>query len=235
MLIKPKKKFWMPSVAPLYAAAGGGGGGPVFTYAGTDSTNTGYATFISGPGGYGTNNNINIGAATSDRFVIVATADANGYAISSLTVNGVALNQDVTTPTGDAATQIFSGLVGTAGGAGIATITVNYASGAGYTNRYIDVWTGTGLASNVFKHTATLAGASSTTIPVNAGDFLVAVQPNAGYDFSTSTETPVTRSDNALGGSPDLVSGEWNTIISTNAAFTVQTTHTMNASIASYR
>lgn len=27
MLIKPKKKFWMPSIAPYYAAAGGGGGG----------------------------------------------------------------------------------------------------------------------------------------------------------------------------------------------------------------
>jgi hypothetical protein len=202
--------------APAVAAV------PVFAFKGTDSTNSGTGVF--------TSTTIDIGPARPDRLVIVATSDQNGNTLSSVTVNGVSLNLDVSNAPN---VQIWSGLVTT--GSGVATVVANYAGG-GFTGRVIDVWTATGLASNLVKHTAIFAGTSSATISVNAGDFLIAVEPFGGVTFTGSAPdtTPMMRSNPSV-TPPTLVSGEWNTITANNASFIVTASASLNAGcVASY-
>jgi hypothetical protein len=205
----------------------GAASGPVFTFRGTDSTNSATSVF--------TSTTIDIGSARSDRLVIVATSDQSANAISSVSVNGSPpLNLDVTAG-GGPGLQIWSGLISS--GSGVATIVVNYASGASFTGRVLDVWTATGLASNVVKHTATFAGTSSATISVGAGDFLVAAEPFGGVTFTGSAPdtTPVMRSNPSV-TPPTLVSAEWITITTNNASFSVTASASLGTGcVASYR
>jgi hypothetical protein len=173
---------------------------------------------------------VDIGSARPDRLVIVATADANAIAISSLTVNGAALNLDVT----GNGLQIWSGLV--TSGSGPATIVVNYAGGAAYTGRALYVWTATGLASNLVKHTATFSGTNSTTINVNAGDFLVAAEPYSGVTFSTADPTTPVPHTNATVTPPTLIAYEWNAITNNASPLTVTASASLGTgALASYR
>ena len=183
---------------------------PAYLYRGTAFENTGFNT-----GTY----SVNIGTASSDRLVIVATAIGISTTITSVTVNGVTLNQD-TFQNSTWALGIFSGLV--TAGSGAQTIIVTYVNGA-FQNKDVFVWTATGLNSNLVKHTMTTIlgnSPSSGSINVTSGDFLfvIAKANSAATTFGTSTEAPhATNVDSEV--SPD-VAADW-TIISTNAAFQV--------------
>lgn len=220
---------WAGSI-PLMGAGKPAAGAvtPTFTYDGTDQ--------YSGTGGAFTSTAINIGAATSDRFIIVALADQNGVTLSGVTVNGVALAEDVNNGAGNHI-HIYSGLVGATGGAGAGTIIASYDPSASFTGRVIMVWTGTGMASTAgAKHTAAAtANLTSISINVSAGDFLVAADPFGGVTYTTSTETPTATHTNSVVDPPTLIAAEWNTIASTNAAFAVNINAATVYAAASYR
>lgn len=209
--VKPKKFFSIPIVSGKPAAAGP----PVFTFRGVDNTNTGASAF--------TSTTINIGTATADRFVIVGTLDQNAVGVSGITVNGVSLVPDTQRFTaGNPGAYIYSGLVGTTGGTGVATIVVNYVGSSAFTERTMIVWTGTGLSHTAGAAT-TVTGSPSNTlnISVQAGDFMIVATP-FGYTYGGSTQAPTTiRSEPSSTSVYTQFGPEWNTITSTNASFAI--------------
>ena len=201
-------------------------GGPTFVYAGTDQYN--------GAGGPFTSTSVNIGSATSDRFVVLALTDQNGVAISSVTCNGVALNLDGTPYTVGPGLQFYSGLVGTTGGAGTATIVVNYGSPAGYTGRALAAWVGRGMShtSGAAATTSPVTG-TSITIANNAGDLVLALA-----DYSTSFTGSETLSGTVINSAvapPTLVAPYLLGAVSSHSPFTFTAGTAENMIAAVYR
>jgi hypothetical protein len=198
-----------------------GGGGAVFTFKGQDGTNSA-GTF--------TSTTVDLGTASADRRVIIATTAPNG-GLSGCTVNGVTLLQDVqANPAGNPQTVIYSGVVNT--GSGAATIVITSAAGL---VQFL-AWTGTGGSSALVKHTSTsgTGAPSSISIAVDAGDFLIVADPFSGFTYAGSTETPTaTRTETNTTG--HVGAGEWNTIISTNAAFSINAGSADFMAAASYK
>lgn len=198
----------------LLTGAGGtlkrGPSGPTFTFAGSDGGNPATTAF--------TSTTINIGAATSDRFVIVGATDQNNVALTSVTVNGVSLAQDCNDTGGG---RIWSGLVGTAGGAGAATIVSTY-TGAAFTDRAQFVYVGRGMTNTAGASTTGTqsAGGTSFSINVTAGDLLVGINKFT-VTYGSSTVAPTASNTRTYGAAGNSSSPWWNTIASTNASFTV--------------
>ncbi len=203
----------MPVVIVL-PAGGAAPSGVVFTFRGADTTNVSSVVFNS--------TTIDIGSATADRFVIIALSDQNGDSVISITCNGVLLAQDVQN-TVSRGVFIWSGLVGTAGGAGPATIVATFGSLAGFTDRNMIVWTGTGMANTAGAATTANGSASTLAINVTAGDLLItSVASVLTYSGSTQAVTAV-RTEGHPSPVYTMSSGEWNKIVSTNAAFSIAT------------
>lgn len=184
-----------------------------FVFSGADATSVGANQF--------TSTTIDIGPATADRYVILAMSDQNATGISSVTVNGVSLAPDTQNLVSRGA-YIWSGLVGVAGGAGPATIVMNFGATAfaGFSDRIVIAWTGRGL-TKTNGAAAVATGAGSINLAVTAGDFLISCVP-AVETFNGSTETPTaTRSKAGAGPVYTQTSAEWNTVVATNAAFAV--------------
>lgn len=188
----------------------------VFRGSGTDSSGNSNATF-----------SIDIGPASADRLLIVASAVGTSTTITSVVVNGVTLTPDITAVNAFRV-GINSGLV--TAGSGAQNVVITWAA-ASFFEKSAFVWTATGLASNVVKQTT--SGITSGNINVTAGDFLFAVSRSVvGFpDFATSTETPDgTRTVGSL-----TTSADW-TVDATNAAFSVNAGATSNQMVAaSYR
>jgi hypothetical protein len=202
--------------------------GPTFVFAGSDDA------FTAGSGSTSTftSTSIDIGTATSDRFVIVAAADQNANPLPSVTVNGVSLTEQIN----DGATsgRIWSGLVGATGGAGAATIVLNY-TGAGFTDRAIFVYVGRGMSNTTGAATTVgTAGSAPTSmnISVTAGDLLVGVN-RFTLNYSGSTQAPTATNANAAG--PTFQSPWWSTILATNASFNIAFGAGANACAATFR
>lgn len=208
----------------LGAGKPGGAAGPTFTFAGSDGGNPATTAF--------TSTTIDIGAATSDRFVVVGAVDQNNLALTSVTVNGVSLAQDCNDTGGG---RIWSGLVGATGGAGVATIVTTY-TGAAFTDRAIFVYVGRGMANTAGAATTGTqsAGGTSYTISVTAGDLLVGINKFT-VTYGTSTTAPTASNTKTFGASGNSSSPWWNTIASTNASFTVGFSSSTRGCGATYR
>lgn len=182
-------------------------GGTSFAFSGSDTTNTSATAFISTV--------IDIGPATADRYVIVGATDQNATGITTVTVNGVNLAPDIQS-TVSRGCYIWSGLVGTAGGAGVATISLAFGA-ASFSDRIIMVWTGRGM-TNTAGAATTATGSNTLNIAVTAGDLLIAIEP-ASVIFG-GPETPTTnRTQPGAGPVYTQTGAEWNRIIATNATF----------------
>ena len=199
------------------ASVGAGGSPPsakTYTFRGSGSSTAGgsVATF-----------SIDIGTASADRVVIAKSTVDTATTITSVVVNGVTLNPDVTA-VNTYRVGIHSGLVTT--GDGAQNVVITWAS-ASFQEKNAFVFTATGLSSNTVKQTAN--GVTSANINVTAGDFLFGVARNvAGFpDFATSTEAPdATRQVGA-----DNTSADW-TVDTTNAAFSVNAGASSNQMVA---
>lgn len=150
----------------------------------------------------------------------------NGTDLTSVTVNGVSLNKDVSEPAGNGC-SIWSGLVttgsGTNGGNNVTIVTP-----AAFVELDVALWTAVRLNSNVVKHTA-LSTTSPFSINVTAGDFLFAVEVSGTVNWSGSTETPFSIHSLNLENAAD-----W-TIIATNASFSVVSGLNNSQCAATYR
>lgn len=203
------------SVIIVLPGGGTAPGGKSFTFSGADTTNIGATAF--------TSTIIDIGPATADRYVIIAATDQNGTGITTVTVNGVNLALDIQ-QTISRGCYIWSGLVGTAGGAGVATIFLAYGAAA-FSDRIIMVWTGRGMTNTVGAATTATGASPTLNIAVTAGDLLIAAAVNGPNTFG-GPETPTASHDKAGAGPVYTQTGaEWNRIIATNAAFGI----TLNA------
>ena len=195
--------------------------GPTFTFRNSASTTAAGAAIST---------SVDIGTASADRLIIVsAMYGTTGVAVTSITVNGTSLTAD---ENGTLGVAIYSGLVTT--GSGPQNVTVTWASGS-FNNRGFALWTATGLNSNLVKqHTnfSTISG----TISVTAGDFMVGSFFSSGgtSTWAGSTEAPTVRT--VFSPSPSGQAPEWNTIASTNAAFSADHTGSAgNTALATYR
>lgn len=189
-----------------------GAAGPTFTFAGSDGGSPAALAF--------TSTTVNIGAATADRFVIVAATDQNSLALTSVTVNTVPLAQDCNDTGGG---RIWSGLVGATGGAGAATIVSTYGAGAAYTDRAIFVYVGRGMTNTAGASTTATQSAGGTSLsPVNvtAGDLLVGVNKFT-VTYGGSTQAPTASNTLTYGAAGNSSSPWWNTVSSTNASFSI--------------
>jgi hypothetical protein len=159
---------------------------------------------------------VDIGTASADRLVVIASAHQKGDTLTSVKVNGVTLTRDADGFSGTTRACIFSGLV--TSGSGSVTVEVNNSSGATFTSRSVVVWTLTGLSSNLVKQTvASATNVSSVSIDVTAGDFLFASKYFSG---GTPTYSGSTQAVDALRSIGVQRAGEW-LVASTNAAFSV--------------
>jgi hypothetical protein len=202
-----------------------GGGSPTFTFLGSEGkefSNT-TATFTT----------IDIGSASADRFIIVVIGRQNGVAVTGVTVAGVSLAQD-TSQTPGRGIYIWSGLVTT--GSGVQNVVVSTGSNDSFADCSIFCWSGTGMANTSgASATGGNANASSATISVTAGDFMVAGFPFACSN-SGSTQAPTTaRTATGTASGQVTQSFDWNTIVSTNASFSVGISNTQAIVIAAYR
>jgi hypothetical protein len=213
---KPYKKFWGMTNAALSGAAPPAVG-PPYVFRNVASTSASGAVFST---------SIDIGTASADRLVVVATATQNAVAVSTVVVHGVTLTADVNSAAGAA---IFSGLV--TSGSGPQTVTVTWASGT-FNMRGFSLWTVTGLSSNVVKQTG--SGTTSATINVTAGDlmFSSAEFSSAGTaSWSISTQVPAA-THGMFVANPGGTGADW-TIASTNASFSVNPNiGNLNATVA---
>jgi hypothetical protein len=193
----------------------------VFTYAGTDGTASSSTSAF-------TSTILSIGPAVSSRYVIVALADQNSVTLSGVTVNGISLIDDVDATFGAGSNpglHIYSGLVGTAGGAGNATIVANYV-GAGFTGRAIGVWYATGMAHTTGAVQTAFSNTGANTINIasaNAGDFIVGLT-YINETFGSSTQAPTATPVTATFAPPDLVTPYWNVVTSPATPFAVTAT-----------
>ncbi len=162
------------------------------------------------------NYSIDIGTASSDRLIIVASAVQN-VASGTVTVAGTPLNMDVQGVNGGSST-LYSGLVTSGSG----TQTVSIVIGSGFVQSSVSVWACTGLNSNTVKQTGSgIGGITSFSINVTAGDFMFSAgrSNSATGDYGNSTQAPTTAYNMAAGV---YVAADWITIASTNASFAVR-------------
>lgn len=211
MLIKPKKKLWLPGIAPYYSVPAGGGS-PAYVFR-NSLTASGSGAVLTGA--------IDIGTASADRLIVVGTSCQNNVLMTSVVVNGVTLTQNAYVSPGPSA-GIFSGLV--TSGSGSQTVTITFASGS-FLTRSCVLWTVTGLSSNTAKNTATASGVNPNTIGgsgVTAGDLLFAadaVATGTTTSFAGSTETQA--GQRQVGSGPNsLGAADW-TVVSTSASFSI--------------
>lgn len=184
--------------------------------------------------GAGTTRNysIDIGTASADRLIVVASAVQN-VASGTVTVAGTTLNMDVQGVNGGSST-LYSGLVTSGSG----SQTVSIVIGSGFVQSSVSVWACTGLNSNTVKQTGSgIGGVTSFSINVTAGDFMFSAgrSNSATGDFGNSTETPTLAYNMASGV---YVAAEWLPIVSTNAAFAVRPGTSLNfthGAAATYR
>ena len=180
----------------------------VLTYRNSISTTDGTAILTG---------SIDIGTASADRLVIVAThTGGNTKTLTSIVVNGVTLTVDKLLNAQINNTMVIaSGIV--AAGAGAQTVTVTWSAG-GFQDRELFLWTATGLNSTVKKNTAQGDNGPAAVIAVDAADVMVALQIAAATNtLASSTEAPVERLDGLSVG----LGANW-VIVATNASFTVQ-------------
>lgn len=189
---------------------------PVLTYkaSATSSASTAAVTY-----------SIDIGTASADRLIIIAVDVQNGNAITSLTVNGTGLVNDVI----QNSASVWSGLVTT--GSGVQNVVLTVTSG-GFLERDIHLWTATGLNSNVVKNTGTVNTSNDGSINITSGDFLIATVLSTLGTFSSSTQTP---SNTYVVGGLNGRAADWNPTTSTSATFNVHFGAVVNAAFASYR
>lgn len=214
-----------PGPGGVHASAG-----PTFAFAGTDTTNVGSTTW--------TSTAVTINSSESDRFVMLAYIDQNHLGLTTVTVNGISLAQDVTANTGTGpGVSFWSGLVGTAGGNGAATIIMNCTS-CDFTSRAVAIWIGTGMNSTAGAKNTGSSAVGTPTINISAGDFLLAQQSAGSTVTITGTApdaTPTANRSSTVIGSVQLEAAEWNTISSSNASFGITAVGSLNTAAASYR
>lgn len=228
MFIKPKKKFFVTGVAPYYSAVAPA----AFVLRTVPLVTTGAPTAQT--------ESVDIGTASADRLVIVGVGAQNTPTLTSVTVNGVTLTQDVILASGGTA-AIYSGLV--TSGSGVQSVVANWVA-AGFFNKYIWVATATGLASNLKRQTtsyATVGSVGTGTISVTATDFMFVSQYISGSNsvptLGTSTVAPDHTNPVVITGNVYGIEADW-TILSTNASFGITTTGTSTsgpAVAATYR
>jgi hypothetical protein len=162
----------------------------------------------------------NIGTATATRVVIVATSDTSA-AISAVSVGGVSATLLTSHPGVSDGSVLLWQVTGSSPGSGSQSVSV---TGGIFTARLTQVWVMDGLTSTTVKQVAGAgAGGSSWTIPVVAGDYMVAIGGQTGsVNFGPSTQAP----SNSYGTEPAdfALAADWNAIVSTNASFTVSIT-----------
>lgn len=191
--------------------------GPTFTYAGSDDA------FSAGSGSNTvfTSTTVNIGAATSDRYVMLAATDQNSHTLTTVTVNGVSLAEQCNDGTSSA--RIWSGLVGATGGAGAATIVLTYVSAA-FDDRIIFVYVGRGMTNTSGAATTATTGGTapaSLNVSVTAGDLLFLTNRFSTTYTGTAPDATPTATNSRVTGGMTSTSPYWNTITSTNASFNV--------------
>lgn len=171
-----------------------------------------------GGGGATLNFTCDVGSATVTRVILVGASNqgtgANDF--TAVSVNGVALTKITAASSSVAHGESFWYGVGTSFGSGSQTLAL---TGGNFQFRGAEVWIMDGLSSTSPKNTAVAAG-GAPTISVTAGDFLFVTgfTPNAGSNYSSSTETPANNYDNIAVA--NQAAADW-TILSTNASFLV--------------
>lgn len=206
---------------PIFVNKAAAPSSPSYAFAGTDF-NTG------GVGNVWTSTAANIGAAQTNRLVVVLLAAQNNPTIS-MTVNGVSMTSAATS-TQNQQQSIWYGTVPS--GSGAATIVV---TGGNFLDEAIIVYYANNLGSNTPRGNVVASGTSpcSGTLSVQAGDFVFA-GANGGNTISwaSSTQTPSgTQSQTGTSAQFDAYSADW-TIASTNASFSVAATLTAPAMVA---
>lgn len=170
---------------------------------------------------------IDIGTASADRLIVVATGIQGNHVLTGVTVAGTPLTIDVQNAGNQAA--IASGLV--IAGSGNQTVSCTW-TGSGFNVRMIMVWAVTGLSSNTVRATGSGATAN-TAISVTATDFLFSTAWNGtsgGSNFNASTQAPAA-SRLLTDGTFAISSADW-TIISTNASFNINAVATSLQAVA---
>lgn len=175
MFIKPKKKFWVPQIAPYYAVSGS----TPFSITNTVNSNN-----IAGAATTFTYNTQNIGTANATRIIVVAvTGGINNVSITGITVGGNAATQ--TTNTGAAGTPTNpntindiwyyadGGALGTS-----TTIVVTYASSQSRNAICVYSVLGTGAAFSSSAHgngggSAIVTANVVATVPAGGGAILI--------------------------------------------------------------
>ena len=190
----------------------GVGGGPVSSAAVTGTYS------LAGSGEYSGSLNtatfsINIGTATSTRYIVVGLGAGLIGAGVTATVAGTLLNVDSSNTSSNNA-YIFSGLV--TSGSGAQNVVIGCSS-CGFIVRDVAVWVITSLVTNSVQAAANDSGNnSSMPISVQAGGLLFVVQFGAStFTYNGSTQAPFENTAITTSSSAD-----W-TIVSTNAAFAI--------------
>jgi hypothetical protein len=173
-------------------------------------------------GGFGNNDlSVDLGPASAGRLVVVAFGvPSNAASTLGVTCNSVTLTKDADQNLTQYRSAIFSGVVPT--GSGVQTIHTTNSSV--YLAHFYTIWTLTGLASTLVKHTGGWDGGlgSTGTINVSAGDFLfVQTVSNTGGTPDYSGSTQVAAATRSQANVYVSFSADW-TITASNAAFTVQ-------------
>jgi hypothetical protein len=175
-------------------------------------------TFSSTASGAVASSSINIGAASSDRLVIVATGyQLNSATVSSVTVAGTSLSSVVAQAgVGAGFITLHAALV--PAGSGSQTVAVTWSTGS-FNTRGFAVWTATGLNSNTAKQTFSTAS-GTISIAVVASDFLFGIgfkNSAGGIVFSGGTQAPNNTND-IFTANPSASVADW-IILATNASF----------------
>jgi hypothetical protein len=207
--------------AATAAGAGGGAAAAAYSYRGSSDGSSGGVAVDT------VNYTIDIGTASADRLIVVATGVQGAKALTGLTVAGTPLTIDVQNAGQQSA--IASGLV--TSGSGSQTISATW-TGSGFNVRKIMVWAVTGLQSNTVRATGSGATAN-TSISVTATDFLFATTWNVagtGSNFGASTESPAA-SRFLSDGTFTISSADW-TILATNASFNINAVVTSLQAVA---
>jgi hypothetical protein len=201
------RRMLLGATRPPFVAAGGGGGGAAYVYKGSTA---------------GLSSTLDIGTASSDRFVIVGVSGESIGATygTTATVAGVTLNRDAFYNQSGAgrAVLFYSGLVTSGNGSQSIVITRT-----GETGSHLHIWTVTGNASIAFRQTASnSSGGAPSSISVTGGDFMFGVSSVGGASPNTWTSSTqasfADHPDSAFGG---FGGSDW-TIASTNASFSAQ-------------
>lgn len=197
--------FWQSRDSNYNVGISAGGGPPSYTFIG--NLNNGASLTVTGA--------LNLGVSNS-QLIVVTLASTTSTTVTSVTVAGTSLSPIVNFASGAA---VFAGVVAANGSQ---TVTAVFAGGQ-FNNKGLSLYTVNGLASTTAQGSTSWA-AGNGSLSVTAGDVLFATDANSAAACGTwgsSTQAPA--AVRCVVTNPSVQGADW-VIVSTNAAFSLNST-----------